>query len=168
MKSETITPKPPREVTGTTVLLCFVGFFGVVATVNAIMMYAAITTFAGTETSSSYKAGLAYKQEEAAASAQAALNWQVDGQIVRTSSGAAMLTVDLKDARQAPVYGIDVAARLTHPLNARLDHDIPLSRTGDSSFRGVTEATSGQWTLIVEVARDGERLYRTKSRVVLK
>ena len=50
-----------REVTGTTVLICFVGFFGIVATVNAIMMHAAITTFAGTETSSSYKAGLAYK-----------------------------------------------------------------------------------------------------------
>ena len=50
MKTATVTPKPAREVTGTTVLICFVGFFGVVATVNGIMMHAAITTFAGTET----------------------------------------------------------------------------------------------------------------------
>jgi nitrogen fixation protein FixH len=168
MKARTGTPKAVREVTGTTVLLCFVGFFGVVATVNAIMMYAAITTFAGTETSSSYKAGLAYKQEEAAAAAQTALNWQVDGRIGRTSTGEAVLTVSVKDARQAPLHNIDVAARLTHPTNARFDHDIPLSRMADSGFRGMTEATSGQWTLIIEVARAGERVYRTKSRVVLQ
>ncbi len=168
MKARAVTPKVERKVTGTTVLVCLVGFFGIVATVNAIMMYAAITTFAGTETSSSYKAGLAYKQEEAAASAQAALNWQVDGRIARTSSGETVLTVSVNDANKAPVHNIDIAARLTHPLNARFDHDIPLSRTADRSFRGVTEASSGQWTLIIEVARGGERVYRTKSRVVLQ
>lgn len=168
MKARAFTPRPPREVTGTTVLLCFVGFFGVVAAVNAFMIHAAVTTFAGTETSSSYKAGLAYKQEEAAASAQAALNWQVDARIVRTSAGEAVLTVDVRDQTQTPVYDIDIAAHLTHPLNARLDHDILLSRTADRSFRGVTLASPGQWTLVVEVARRGERVYRTKSRVVLK
>lgn len=168
MKTATVTPKPVREVTGTTVLICFVGFFGVVATVNGIMMHAAITTFAGTETSSSYKAGLAYRQEEAAASAQSALNWQVDGRIIRAPSGEAVLTVDVKDTKRAPVYDIDITARLTHPLNARLDHDISLSRAADSSFRGVTDATAGQWTLIIEMSRGGERVYRTKSRVVLK
>lgn len=168
MTSRAVTRRPAREVTGRTVLICFIGFFGIVAIVNAIMMYAAITTFAGTETSSSYKAGLAYKQEEAAAAAQAALNWQVDGQIVRSAAGEAILTVSVKDAKQAPVRGIDVTARLTHPLNARLDHDIALSRTLDSGFRGATQATAGQWTLIIEVARAGDRVYRTKSRVVLQ
>jgi nitrogen fixation protein FixH len=168
MTSRAVTPKAAREVTGTTVLVCFVGFFGIVATVNAIMMYAAITTFAGTETASSYKAGLAYKEEAAAAAAQAALNWQVDGRIVRTATGEAVLTVSVKDAKQAPIHDIDIAARLTHPVNARFDHNIPLVRTADRGFRGVTEATSGQWTLIIEVARAGERVYRTKSRVVLQ
>lgn len=168
MTSRAVPPKTARKLTGTTVLVCFVGFFGIVAIVNAIMMYAAITTFAGTETSSSYKAGLAYKQEEAAAVAQTALNWQVDGRIVRNPAGEAVLTVSVKDAKLAPVHGIDVTARLTHPLNARLDHDIALSRMSDSGFRGATEATAGQWTLIVEVARAGERVYRTKSRVVLQ
>jgi Ca-activated chloride channel family protein len=39
------------------------------------MMHAAITTFAGTETSSSYKAGLADRQEEAAATAEKFRNY---------------------------------------------------------------------------------------------
>ena len=80
-----------------------VGFFGVVAAVNAVMIKFAVTTFAGTETDSAYRAGLAYKGEEAAAAAQAALNWSVDGRFVRSAPDEAILTVDVKDSRQAKV-----------------------------------------------------------------
>jgi nitrogen fixation protein FixH len=168
MNRTVATQKAPRELTGRTVLICFVGFFAIVATVNAIMIRAAVTTFAGTETSSAYRAGLAYKQEEAAASAQAALNWQVEGRIVRTPSGEAVLTVDVMDKNRLQIYGIDVSARLAHPLNARLDHDIALVRAPDGSFRGTTEAAAGQWALTLEVMRNGGRVYRTKTRVVLR
>ncbi|MGE3989657.1 FixH family protein [Pseudorhodoplanes sp.] len=160
--------RQPRKITGTTVLICFIGFFGIVATVNAFMIHAAVTTFAGTETSSAYKAGLAYKQEEAAASAQAALNWLIEGRIARTPSGEALLSVGIRDRNRLPVHGIDVSARLAHPLNARLDHDIALARVANGEFRGVTEAAAGQWTLTLEVMQGGDRVYRTKSRVVLK
>jgi nitrogen fixation protein FixH len=136
--------------------------------VNAIMVRAAVSTFAGTETASAYKAGLAYKYEEAAASAQAALNWQVEGRVVRSPSGEAVLTVDVKDQTQAPIHAIDIVARLAHPLNAQLDHEIALTRTAAGSFRGTTDATSGQWTLTLDVTRNGDRVYRSKSRVVLK
>ncbi len=168
MNRSIATSKPQRELTGRMVLFGFIGFFAVVAAVNAIMIRAAVTTFAGTETASAYKAGLAYKAEEAAAAAQAKLNWQVDGQIVRTSSGKAVLTVNVRDKNRQPVYGIDVSARLAHPLNARLDHDIVLARIADGSFRGMTEANPGQWALTLEVKRGGDRVYLNKSRVVLK
>lgn len=160
--------KGSREVTGKTVLMCFIGFFGIVAAVNAVMVRAAVTTFAGTQTDSAYRAGLAYKSEEAAASAQSALAWQVDGRIVRAASGEAILTVDVKDARRLPIYGIEIAARLAHPLNAKLDRDMNLARVADGTFRGATDATAGQWTLTIDVTRDRERLYRNVSRVVLK
>jgi nitrogen fixation protein FixH len=160
--------KGSREVTGRTVLICFVGFFGIVAAVNAVMVRAAVTTFAGTQTDSAYRAGLAYKSEEAAAAAQSALAWQVDGRIVRAASGEAILTVDVKDARRLPIYGIEIAARLAHPLNANLDRKMNLARVADGTFRGATDATAGQWTLTIDVTRDRERLYRNVSRVVLK
>ena len=110
MTAESEAPAAPREVTGRTVLFCFIGFFAVVAAVNAVMIRSAITTFAGTETDISYKAGLAYKSEEAAAAAQAALNWQVEGGSPAPHR-ARLLTVDVKDARQAAVPGIEVSAR---------------------------------------------------------
>jgi nitrogen fixation protein FixH len=160
--------KRSREITGRTVLLCFVGFFGIVAAVNAIMIRAAVTTFAGTETASAYKAGLGYKNEEAAAAAQTRLGWVVDGQIARAPSGDTLLTVDVRDRSRSPVYGIAVAAQLAHPLNSRLDRSVTLVRAADGRFSGAAEAVPGQWTLTIDVTRDGERLYRTKSRVVLK
>jgi nitrogen fixation protein FixH len=38
----------------------------------------------------------------------------------------------------------------------------------DGSFRGASDAAAGQWSLTLDVMRDGARVYRTKSRVVLK
>ncbi|MFN3348961.1 FixH family protein [Pseudorhodoplanes sp.] len=162
------TPHKSREITGRTVLICFMGFFGVVAAVNAFMIRAAVTTFAGTETASAYRAGLAYKEEEAAAAAQAALNWQVEGRIARNTAGDAVLTVQIKDNNGVPVRGIAVDARLVHPASARLDQAVPLTRMADGSFRGSAEIAAGQWTLSLDIERDGERVYRTKSRVMLK
>jgi nitrogen fixation protein FixH len=157
-----------RRVTGRTVLVCFVAFFAVVAAVNAIMVRAAISTFAGTETDSVYKAGLAYGSEERAALAQERLNWTVEGQLARDAAGEASLSIAVKDAQQQPVRGIVVSARLAHPLDARLDHAITLARQPDGRFRGATPAAAGQWRLTIDISRDEQRVYRTVSRVVLK
>ena len=48
-------------------LVCLVAFFGVVAAVNAVHDPAAVSTFGGVETESSYQAGLAFSREIAAA-----------------------------------------------------------------------------------------------------
>ena len=60
------TKKPP-ELTGRTVLVWFVAFFGVVFAVNAILVKAATSTFGGVETTSSYKAGQMFEREVARA-----------------------------------------------------------------------------------------------------
>ena len=168
MNANMSAPRQRGEITGKTVLFCFVAFFGVVAAVNAVMVRAAVTTFAGTQTDSAYKAGLAYKGEEKAAATQAALHWTVEGRLVRDTTGNAVLTVDVKDATRSSVFGVDITARLAHPLNARLDRTIVLARATDGTFRGITDAPTGQWTLTIDVTRDQDRLYRSETRVVLK
>ena len=60
-------PRRPRELTGRAVLLILLAFFGVVIAVNLIMARYAVSTFAGVETESSYKAGLAFTAEHRAA-----------------------------------------------------------------------------------------------------
>ena len=157
-----------RRITGRTVLFCFIAFFAVVATVNAVMIRFAVTTFAGTTTDSSYRAGLAYKGEEAAANHQDTLHWKVDGAFARDAAGQAVLTVDIKDARDLAVSGIDVSARLAHPLNSRLDRTIVLARGGAGKFSGAIDVEPGQWTLTLDIERDHSRVYRSVSRLVLK
>src|SRR5262249_61393294 len=65
-----------RELTGRTVFVCLVGFFAVVAAANAVMIRAAVSTFGGLETESSYQAGLVFAREEAQARSQDALHWR--------------------------------------------------------------------------------------------
>ena len=160
--------KPPRELTGLAVLLCFLGFFGVVFAVNALLVQAATSTFGGLETGSSYKAGLMFAQEMAQAEQQEARHWRVDGTLRRDSAGKAALDIGARDASGAPLAGLTAQARLAHPADARLDHAIALNRTGAGAFHGETQAQPGQWELIVDLYRGDDRVFRSRSRVTLR
>ena len=160
--------KKPRELTGRDVLYWIVGFFGVVFVVNGIMVRAATSTFGGLETQSSYKAGLMFEQEVARAERQDELKWQVDGALVRGRTGAAVLDISVRSANGAPVTGLSAEARLAHPADSRLDQTMPLDRVSDGRFHGEDHAPAGQWELIVDFYRGGERVYRSRSRVTLQ
>ena len=157
-----------RELTGKHVLLCLLGFFGVVFAVNAIMVKAATSTFGGVETSSSYKAGLMFEREVARAEQQDELHWQVGGKIARNKAGEAVLDVSARDAQGGPLAGITAQARLAHPADERLDHVIVLDRTNAGLFHGEALAQAGQWELIVDLYRGETRVFRSRSRVTLR
>jgi nitrogen fixation protein FixH len=159
--------KQPREVTGRTVLLWLGGFFVFIFAVNAVMVRAAISTFGGVETTSSYKAGLQFGQELAAAHRQEALHWEVSGRIVRDRRGEAVLDVTARDAQGAPLMGLTARALLAHPADSRLDHVITVQSLGGGVFRGEVDAAPGQWELILDLYRGEDRVFRSRSRVSL-
>src|SRR6185436_10396385 len=100
--------------------LCMLGFFGVVTLVNGIMIRAAVSTFGGVETASSYQAGLAFSRDAAAARAQDELHWQVKAN-VRPAGSALLVEVDARDAAGYPLTGLDASVRLHHPTDRRAD-----------------------------------------------
>lgn len=159
--------KKTRELTGRAVLFWLVGFFGLVFAVNAVLVKAATSTFGGVETSSSYKAGLMFKQEVQAAERQDEQHWRVDGKIA-LKDGEAVLDIAASDAKGTALSGLVAQARLAHPADGRLDHTIPLDRIGTGQFRGQAAAQPGQWELIVELYRGEERVYRSRNRVTLR
>jgi len=164
-----MTTKKRGELTGFKVLLWLVLFFGVVFAVNGVMVQAAISTFGGVETSSSYQAGLMFERNVADAQRQDGMHWQVGGKLVRNSAGLAELDLTTRDAKGLPLTGLRADARLAHPANERLDHVIPLQAgAAAGSFRGAVEAPAGQWDLIVDLYRGDQRLFRSMSRVSLK
>ena len=159
--------EPSRPLTGRMVLAYLVGFFVIVAAVNTVMMAAAIKTFAGLADDSPYLAGLEFEQEIAAARAQQALHWQVEGKVARTEGDVTRLEISARDAHGAPISGLSATATLLHPTDRRLDHDLVLTQDAPGRFSGETASAPGQWDLVVELARDGVRKFRSKNRIVL-
>jgi nitrogen fixation protein FixH len=149
------------------VLFCLITFFGVVSLVNAVMIREAISTFGGLETESSYKAGLNFAREEAAATAQAKRHWAVSAKLRPEADGQTRLDVTALDGAGQPLTGISASARLAHPTDARLDHRIDLAAAGHGRYTGQTPAGAGQWDLVIDLLRDGERLFRSRERIVL-
>jgi nitrogen fixation protein FixH len=156
-----------KEVTGWTVLVCLVAFFGVVFAVNAVMIRVAVSSFGGLETESSYQAGLDFEREAAQARAQAALRWQVGAQLASLRDGATRLTVVARDAHGQPLEGLTATARLVRPTDQQDDRAIALTQTRPGEFGGGTAALAGQWDLVLELKRDGARVFRSKNRVIL-
>lgn len=155
------------RVTGRMVLVGLVAFFAVVVGVNAVLTYAAISTFGGVETESSYRAGLAFAREKATAQAQDALHWDVSVEAA-TAGDATVVEVMARDSSGRPVPNLEAKAALAHPTDRRADLAVPLLGHGAGLFRGTTAAVAGQWDLVIELSRAGERLFRSKNRVTLR
>jgi nitrogen fixation protein FixH len=158
----------PKELTGQTVFFCLVAFFAVVTGVNAVMITAAVSTFGGVETANAYQAGLAYASEEAAARAQQARRWHVNARLHSGPTGVTAVELFARDKDDRPLDGLEAKVSLVHPADRRFDHIIAMQRAGVGRFHGTTTPAPGQWDLVIELLRDGERLFRSKERVILR
>lgn len=155
-------------MTGRKVLICLVAFFAIVAAANGVMMAAAITTFGGVETGSSYQAGLVFTREASAVQAQGRLGWQV---AVRTPSrGGAMTAVEIvaRDRANEPLRGLAVSGRLSHPMDRRSDRVLAWREIAPGVFRAEVERAAGQWDLVIELAQDGSPKFRSRNRLTLR
>jgi nitrogen fixation protein FixH len=157
-----------RPLTGRMVLICLVSFFAVVASVNAIMIRAAVTTFGGVETESSYKAGLAFAREIAASEAQQARGWKVSAMIVPDGRDGRRVEVIARDGADRPIPGLVATVWLAHPTDRRSDQSITMTEDWSGRFSGTAPTVAGQWDLVIDLARDGERMFRSKSRMILR
>lgn len=155
-----------KELTGRKVLLCLVAFFAVVAGVNGIMMTAAITTFGGVETASSYQAGLAFAREISAVQDQDRLGWQVS---IRTSGGGASgVEIVARDRVDQPISGLQMSGRLAHPMDRRLDRPLLLRELGPGVFHADAAQAAGQWDLVIELSQGGVPKFRSRNRLTLR
>ena len=159
--------KDSRPLTGRTVFLCLLSFFGVVALANAIMIRAAVSTFGGVETSSSYQAGLAFARNAAAARAQDELHWQV-GADVHLASDGVVVEIDARDAVGRPLIGLEASMVLDHPSDRRADQTVVLSESTGGRFHGMATRFIGQRDVLIELSRGGKPVFRSRNRVVLQ
>lgn len=159
---------PGRPLTGWKILAIAVGCFGVVFAVNGLMAYYAISTFRGEVEASPYEHGLAYEKDILAAQAQGALGWNVSEHLARDSDGEATLEVRVVDRSGTPVTGLGVTTGFDSPADKRFDADLTLNETDPGVYLGRLSANPGQWDVILEAKRDGERVFKSKNRIALR
>ncbi len=156
-----------RPLTGRTVLVSLLAFFGVVASVNALMIRLATSTFGGVETANAYQAGLAFSREIAAAQSQNARHWRVDAS-VSVAQGETLIELTGSDANGLPLANVRPVGRLAHPTDRRADRILSFDAVTSGKFQARTDALHGQWLLEVDLLRAGERLFRSRNRVFLR
>lgn len=174
-------PRKERKLTGRTVLLCLIGFFGTVGAVNFVMIRAALSTHGGSEKISSYRAGLNFKRDRDAARAQATLDWRVDIDLPRRAgatgdgcetarsgcAAAGPVLVAVHDAQGKALPGLDASLILSHPTDSRRDRTLPLADRGDGTYAAAIDVAAGTWIVDLDLDRAGEQMFRSSGRVVL-
>jgi nitrogen fixation protein FixH len=153
--------------TGWMVLLYLLMFFGVTTGVNGVMIYEALSTMRGVDTESTYQAGRMFEQDIAMLKAQNARHWQVDAKLTPAPDGT-RLDVVARDEAGHVLTGIAASASFERPTDRGLDRKLALAEDSPGQFRGRTELIPGQWDLVIEISRQGQQLFRSKNRVVLK
>ena len=160
--------RKPREITGWMVFGLMVAFFAVVIGVNAFMAHKALSTFGGVEIESSYRAGQMFERDVAMAKAQDAQHWQIDAKVTAAADGTAFLDIAARDASGAPLAGLIATALFARPTDRRLDRTVVVGEDAPGHFHGRADIAAGQWDLIIDLSRQGERLFRSKNRVLIR
>ena len=157
-----------RPLTGRTVLICLIAFFGIIIGVNVTLAVFAIDSLPGTEVDSAYSASLAYEGEIVAAREQAARAWRVNAHVARGADGRAEVRVEARDRNGAPIQGLNFTSRLERPADRRADRPVDLAEAGTAAYRGsVIALAPGLWDLVLEGDVGGKRMFLSKNRIVL-
>jgi nitrogen fixation protein FixH len=160
---------PSPRLTGRMVFASVLAFFGVVIAVNVTMMMLAIRTLPGTDVDSAYRSSLNYNAEIAAARRQQAQAWRVAGHVERDADGRTVVRVEARDGAGTPATGLAFSALLERPIDKRADRAVPLAERAAGVYRGETvDVAPGQWDLVLEAERGGERVFLSRNRIVLK
>ena len=93
----------------------------------------------------------------------------MNGHAARNADGGAIVRVEARDKAGVPLTGLIFSAALERPTDKRADHRIALAELKTGLYGGkAADVAPGQWDLVLEAERGGERLFVSKTRVFLK
>jgi len=147
------------EITGRKVLWMFLGFFGVIITVNLVMAFFAVRTFSGLEVANSYDASQGY---DAARAAQLALGWDVAAEY--TDGELAVILRDADTGRPAAVA--DLTALVGRATHQRADFTPDFVQQG-ARFAAPATLDPGNWVVRLEATAPNGTVFRQRLPLVV-
>lgn len=131
----------------------FVIFFTVIAVLDGIFVYMAISTQTGLVTEHAYEKGLAYNQILQEARAQPAIQQKAGYE-------AGILRWQLADAQGVPITNARVSAHIKRPVQEGYDFDINLEHQGGGVYEAKVEPPlRGLWQAGLNSAWDDQRFH---------
>ena len=155
-----------RRITGRTVLLSFLAFFGVVFLVNGIFFWVARDTWTGLSTEDAYRKGVAFNDELARADGQRLLGWTAETEYISVGPGEGRLVFALTSADGLPVLARNVTVSFRRPVTEGIDFAAILQSDGTGRYvADVAPPIPGQWDVRIEVRRPGALSYLVETRI---
>jgi nitrogen fixation protein FixH len=146
----------------------FVAFFGVVLLVNGTMIFFAMESWTGVETSDAYQKGLAYNEQIAAAEVQAEQGWHAALDYAPEGGLKGRLSLSLSDRFETPLDGARVVVALVRPAHEGQDFTVELAPEGAGRYgASVDFPLAGLWE--ARMTAEHERgSHRLRSRLMVR
>ncbi|MCW2306468.1 FixH family protein [Rhodobium gokarnense] len=156
-----------KPFTGRHVLISLIAFFGVMLVANFALLYFALTSWSGLEVPSSYEAGQVFNEELAVAHQQEARGWKMDVAADRASDGTVAVRLTARDKFGQALQNLSFTGRFSRPVKRADDVTFAMEETVPGTYEAtVADVGPGQWDIIVEANENGERVFRSRNRVV--
>lgn len=156
------------RITGRAVLAVMVGFFGIIFSANALMIWLATSTHTGIVVDSAWRSGGNWQREIESARAQETLGWSVEVEIARNGAGADVVAAVI-DSAGAPVDGIDLNLRLVSPTGPAGDQFVTLRAQDAGLYAGtIDRLPAGRWQVLVDAESALGRIYRSQNTVLVR
>jgi len=136
-----------KEFTGRHAAMVFVGFFGVIISVNLALAYNAVRTFPGLEVNNGYIASQSFDRRR---TAQEALGWSV-----YASASDSQVKLEITDAAGNPVEVVKLTATLGRATHVKDDQNPDFQFDG-KAYIAPAQLGAGNWNIrMVARAKDG-------------
>jgi len=136
---------------------------GVVVAVNAVMIYAALSSFPGTAASGGFDLSNRYNVVLRHVQREAELGWT----LLAKADGTGRPEVRLSDRDGSPLRGVSVAASAERPLGERASHPLAFHETEPGHYVADTALTApGQWDLNLSASTGGRDMAATRRIIV--
>lgn len=156
-------------ITGRTVLIGMLAFFGIILAANGAFVYFALESWPGLSTADAYRRGVAYNDTLAGAAAQRRRGWRSAVSATPADGGGTHVEIRMTGRNGAPLTGLSATIGLRRPVGSGEQISAALSETAPGIYaRAIRFPHAGQWTAEVTATGSVGAPYRMVHRITVK